>query len=178
VSPRALTAPPTDRRYWRRLLRLVHPDQGGSDDLFVWVRHLQEHVAGDGVEPPRREYTPPRRTTTAESPRVPYEAAFDRAGSFDDLTRHALTVADRGDVPEPYARLLLLLVDCYGVGETGGVVYRQQHQGATYKQLAAIGHRVGMDKVERTRWYRIAEGIPLSQRHAGHIIDRLQERAA
>ncbi len=176
VSPRTLAAPPTDRRYWRRLLRLAHPDAGGDGDLFVWVRNLQEHVAGDALGPPRPEYEPPRRTNTQAGPRVPFEGAFDRAAGFDDLTRRALALAE--NAPAIHGRLLLLLVDCYGVGETGGVVYRQQRQGATYKQLAAIGHRAGMDKAERARWYRIAEGIPLSQRHAGHILGRLQEKAA
>lgn len=172
--PRTATAPPTDRAYWRRLLRLVHPDAGGSSDLFVWVRNLQEYVAGDAIAPP--SYERPRRSTTNDSPRVPFEDAFDRAAGFDDLTRQALAVAD--DAPAIYGRLLLLLLDCYDVGETGGVIYRQQHQGATYKQLAAIGHRAGMDKAERTQWYRIAESVPLSQRHAGHILGRLHQEAA
>jgi hypothetical protein len=61
---RTLTAPPTDRSYWKRLLRCVHPDHGGDAELFVWVRELQQHVTGDDIEPPRREYEPPRRTTT------------------------------------------------------------------------------------------------------------------
>jgi len=59
---RTLTPAPTDPRMWRRLLRLAHPDQGGTDDLFVWVRELQEHVAGNGIEPLPRETRrdPPR----------------------------------------------------------------------------------------------------------------------
>jgi hypothetical protein len=158
---------------WRRLLARVHPDTGGDGDLLVWCRHLQEYIVGDAIDPPIHQRP---RTTTSDSPRVPFDAAFDRAGSFDDLTRQALALAE--NVPAIHGRLLLLLIDCYGVGETGGVVYRQQHQGATYKQLAAIGHRAGMDKAERVRWYKLAESIPLSQRHAGHILGRLQERAA
>jgi len=171
---------------WRRLLARVHPDTGVEAELFVWCRHLQEYVLGDAasdaIDPPIHQR--PRRTTTNDTPRVPFEAAPGhapghaqaRAGSFDELTRQALAVAD--DAPAIYGRLLLLLVDCYDAGVAGGVIYRQQRQGATYKQLAAIGHRAGMDKAERVRWYRIAEGIPLSQRHAGHILGRLQERAA
>src|SRR5215204_1345975 len=164
---------------WRRLIRLVHPDVGGDHDLFIWVRNLQEHVAGDGVEPLPREARrePPRHHTTGD--RVDYTAAFDRADSFDVLTRQALALAElAGARKDPSARVLLLLVDCYDVGERGGVVYRQQHQGASYKSLAAIGHRTGMSKAERVQWYRIAEGIPLSQRHAGHILSRLKRQAA
>ncbi len=186
MSPRILTAPPTDRSMWRRLLRLAHPDAGGDDALFVWCRHLQDYVAGDAPErgraervhpePPRREYGRPRDATPADSPRVPYEAAFDRAASFADLTAQAVALADT--VGEPYAALLRLLGDCYDVGEPGGSLYRQQNQGATYKQLAAIGHRVGMGKAERAAWYGIAESVPLSQRHAGHILNRVGDRAA
>ena len=109
---------------------------------------------------------------------MPYESAFDRAASFDALTRQAIALADDTSLPQVYAWLLRLLVDCREVAELGGVVYRQQNQGAPYKQLAAIGHRAGMVRAERTEWYRIAEGVPLSQRHAGHILGKLQDRAA
>src|SRR5215208_4891240 len=55
-----------------------------------------------------------------------------------------------------------------------GPLYNQQRRGATYRTLAAIGHTVAMSKAERVGWYRIAETIPLSQRHAGHILSRLK----
>jgi hypothetical protein len=45
-------------------------------------------------------------------------------------------------------------------------------RGATYKQLAYVGHRAGMDAQERAEWYAIAETLGLTQRHAGHIIAR------
>jgi hypothetical protein len=162
---------------WRRLLRRVHPDAGGDGELFVWVRELQEHVAEDAIEPPRREHIPSRRSTPADSSRVPYEEAFGEASAFDELTRRALALAGEArGAPEPHASLLMLLFDCYAASEIVGVVYRQQLRGATYRQLAAIGHGVGMSKSERVEWYRICESIPLSQRHATHILDRLQER--
>ena len=31
---------------------------------------------------------------------------------------------------------------------------------------------------ERVQWYSIAEAAPLSQRHAGHILGKLQKAAA
>jgi hypothetical protein len=161
---------------WRRLLAATHPDKGGDSCLFVWVRNLQEHVAGDHVDPPRPEYTPPRGSTTADSPRVPFEDAFEVAGSFDGLTRQAVEMASRVD--EPYAGLLRLLSDCRDVGELGGPVYRQQHLGATWKSAAAVAHRAGMTTEQRYRWYEICRAIPASQRHIGHILGRLQERAA
>jgi hypothetical protein len=173
---RTVTAPPTDRGMWRKLLRCVHPDAGGDDALFVWVRNLQEHVAGDGIEPLPQEVRrdPPRHPTTGD--RIDYTEAFDRASSFDGLTRAAVMYAD--EVGAPHDRLLRMLRDCMEAGPDDVALHRQQNQGATYKSLAAIAHRAGMSKPERVRWYRIAESVPLSQRHAGHIIKRMQERAA
>jgi hypothetical protein len=146
-----------------------HPDQGGTDDLFVWARELQQHVAGDDVEPLRR-------TTTADSPRLDYTAAFDKAESFAELTAQAVALADT--LEEPYASVLKLLSDCHELAEVVGIMYRQQHQRASYRSLAAIGHKVGVDKQARSYWYRIAEAMPLSQRHAGHILSKLQDEAA
>src|SRR5215203_3304413 len=153
--PRTLTAPPTDRRYWRRLLRVVHPDAGGDGDLFVWTRALQEYVAGDAIEPPPRDTRrqPPQHPQTGE--RIPYEAAFDKAGSFHDLTMTALQMADT--VPEVYARLLRLLGDCVEAGPEDVAGYRSQHAGATYKQLAYAAHLAGLDAAERREWYAVAE---------------------
>lgn len=79
-------------------------------------------------------------------------------------------------VAEPYGYLLRQVVDCYPVSE--GALYDQQRRGASYRALAAIGHMVGMTKSERIQWYRIAETVPLSQRHAGHILSQLKRRAA
>jgi len=107
---------------------------------------------------------------------VPFEAAFDKAASFSDLTAQAVSQADQ--VGEPYARVLRALADCHEAGQGDSVLYRQQHQGATYKSLAAIAYRAGMTKEERVRWYRVCESIPLAQRHAGHILSKLQREDA
>jgi hypothetical protein len=80
------------------------------------------------------------------------------------------------EVGQLFRGLLLLLRDCRESEEL--TLSRQQQQGATYKTLAAIGHTVGMDKSQRVRWYRIAERVPLSQRHAGHMLSRLKKQAA
>jgi hypothetical protein len=79
-------------------------------------------------------------------------------------------------VAEPYGYLLRQLADCYPSED--GPLYEQQQRGATYKTLAAIGHTVGLTKAGRVRWYRTCEAIPLSQRHAGHILSRLKRQAA
>lgn len=47
--------------------------------------------------------------------------------------------------------------------------------GATYKQLAYIGHLMGMGTEERSRWYEVAREIPLSHSHAGHIIEEIED---
>lgn len=47
--------------------------------------------------------------------------------------------------------------------------------GATYKQLAYIGHLIGMDTEERSRWYEVARQVPLSRSHAGHIIEEIED---
>jgi hypothetical protein len=109
-------------------------------------------------------------STTAAADRVP----FDQLADFGILTDRALAMA--GSVAEPYGFLLRQVADCYPV--EWGPLHDQQLRGATYKTLAAIGHTVGMSKAERVQWYRIAETISLSQRHAGHILSRLKRRAA
>ncbi len=43
---------------------------------------------------------------------------------------------------------------------------------------ADVAHQAGMTKTERVQWYRVAERIPLSDRHAGHLLGRLKRRAA
>jgi hypothetical protein len=180
MSPRTLTAPPTDRRMWRRLLAIVHPDRGGDGDLFIWTRNLQEYVAGDDPEPVVDARSSEARERHADdnrnAERIPYEEAFGRAGTFAELTHQAVLFA--GEVGEPYASLLRLLADCYEATEADGTLYRQQHQGSTYRQLAYVAHLEGMTSAQRSRWYRIARTIPLSQQHAGHILEQLQRRAA
>ncbi len=166
MAGKILAAPPTDRSMWRRLLALVHPDRGGDHDLFVWASALREHVAGELTDPPIHER--PLRTTTADTARVPYPSTVH---DFDALTRRALDLAR--EVPRAYAWLLELLSDCRP--SHSGRLLREQGRGASYRRLAAIGHLAEFDKDARGRWYRVAEEIPLSDRHAGHILSRLKE---
>jgi hypothetical protein len=141
----------------------------------VWVQGLHEHVAGDAIEPvvddrPRRARYRDYARSPGESERVPFDCYADH----DVLTDRAITMADA--VAEPFGSLLRSLRGC-DLAEDGPLYY-QQRRGATYRQLAAIGHRVGMSKAERVQFYRICESIPLSQRCAGHIFAHVQERAA
>lgn len=191
MSPRTQTQPITDAKMWRQLKARTHPDLGGSEDLFVWTGALQEAVqAGLGCEHGCRREAAARaegRQTgraegraeseaerTARRERKQQRSTTDRVPfnpdlSFEELTGRALRMA--GEVEAPYAALLRLLEDC----ESSPLHATEQQRGASYRSLAAAGHRAEMTKLMRTRWYRIAESVPLSQRHVGHIISRLGE---
>jgi hypothetical protein len=162
------TLPPTDRSMWRKLLAKAHPDAGGSHELFIWTANVRDMVCGEAEPVPDTSRRREGSTRSQGGDRVPFETRL----SFDALTRHALGL----ELEEPFASLIELLADCYSSQDT--TLYKQQYRGATYKQLAAIGHAIGLSKPERVRWYRIAESIPLSQRHAGHILGKLQRAAA
>jgi len=125
-----------------------------------------------------RTPTPPpnhnrrRGASTHDAPsRVPYPPG--ETSDFAALTAKAVTMAEK--VGGIHGFLLEMLEDCEAPPLTTGA---WEQRGASYKWLAAIGHRVGMTKAERSRWYRIAEAVPLSQRHAGHILSKLQKAAA
>src|SRR5215210_1566388 len=173
---RTPTLPLDDRSMWRRLLSRSHPDAGGSHELFIWTVAVRDVMCSsrdqDAVNPEPDDHPSRRRepSTSAAPERVP----FDEEALLEILTDRAVTMA--AAVAEPYGYLLRQVADCYPASE--GMLYDQQRCGASYKSLAAIGHMVGMTKAERVQWYRIASAIPLSQRHAGHILSQLKRRAA
>jgi len=155
---------------WRRLLSRSHLDAGGDHELFIWTVATRDAICGGelGSEIPRRERRETSTSSTGEC--IP----FDRFADFEVLTDRAVTMAEA--VAEPYGYLLRQVADCYPAED--GPLHYQQRRGASYRSLAAVGYQVGMSKAERVQWYRIAEAIPLSQRHAGHILSRLKRRAA
>ena len=148
------------------MIALTHPDRGGNHDICIWAQAMREHVCKDVAAP----HTPPPRPeprTVYEDGRVPFPAD----SIFGVLTTTAIEQA--GAVDTLCGRLLLLLGDCYS---TAHLPYEEQ-RGTSYKRLAYIAHLAGMTKPERVGWYRVAEDIPLSDRHVGHIIKRLKEGA-
>src|SRR5215212_3335705 len=167
---RTPTLPITDKRMWRQLVGRAHPDAGGDHELFIWTVATRDAVCGVELEAeiPRVERRAPSTQGTGE--RVP----FDEDASLEALTDRAVAMAEA--VAEPYGYLLRQVADCEPAEDEP--LRDQQRRGASFKTLAAIGHQVGMSKAERVQWYRIAEVIPLSQRHAGHILSRLKRRAA
>ncbi len=111
------------------------------------------------------------QSSTCEVPdRIPFDADLDPLA----LSRRALTLVE--ELEHPYSAVLRLLANC--APATHGRPQLQERRGATYRTLAAIAHAANMSYSERLQWYRVAEGIPLSDRHAGHILGRLKESAA
>jgi hypothetical protein len=157
---------------WRRAIAALHPDRGGDHESCVWIQAVRDAVCGGYVEvEPEAEPRPRTRrheaASTDDKPRVPYPVGTD----FEKVTRTALGMGATG---MPYGRVLSLLADCRPLEHMA----HEQARGASYKHLAAIGHAWGMTKRERVDWYRVAEDIPLSDRHAGHILSRLKRRPA
>ncbi len=166
---RTPTLPPTDGAMWRKLLAKAHPDAGGNHELFIWAGSFKDHVlrsasASQPSLPPRPEPRSEPRTVY-EDGRVPFPAD----AIFGALTATAIERASAAGTL--YGRLLLLLADSY----TAAHPPHEEQRGASYKRLAYIAHLVGMSMAERIEWYRVAESIPLADRHAGHIIKRLKE---
>ncbi len=175
MSPRTPTLPPTEPAMWRKLLARTHPDSGGSHELFVWAGALRELICDGelrmGPKPEPRDNPSRRREAQADdNPRVP----FPPGTVFGAATREALRMAENLGEFHPYGALLGMLADV----EPADHYAPQEQRGASYRQLAAIGHAVGMTKPERAGWYRLAEGIPLADRHAGHILGKLKRQAA
>ena len=59
-----------------------------------------------------------------------------------------------------------------------GPLHNQQWVGSTYKQLAAVGHAVGMKKEEYVKGHRMAKAVSLRQRHTNYILKKLSREAA
>jgi hypothetical protein len=138
---------------WRQLLARCHPDAGGNEELFVWATALRNAVLGAARE-------------AQDVARVPYPEDAD----FGAVTARAVSTAGR--VEDVHGELLLLLADCRTVAHAD----REARRGATYQKLALIAYAVGMTSEERSRWYRVAEGVPLSERHTAHILAKLRKK--
>jgi len=164
----------TDRAMWRKLKARAHPDAGGDHELFVWTGSLEALVCGSEQSrrpEDRREPGEPRCQAYREAGEEPARVSYPRGTDFWEATRRALWHASA--IADGYGRLLSLLEDCWPLDG----VWREQERGASYKRLAAIGHMAGMEAAERSGWYRVAKSMPLSDRHAGHILSRLERRA-
>ena len=173
MSPRTPTLSLTEPAMWRKLLARTHPDSGGSHELFIWTGVLRDVVCNSdlGDQPSRRREGSTWGPDHSDGkPRIPYPTGAD----FEEVTSEALRMGEELGEFHMYGRLLNLLADV----EAEEHYAPQQQRGASYKQLAAIGHACGMTGPERSGWYRCAESIPLSDRHAAHILSYLKKKAA
>lgn len=174
--PRTATlAPLDDGRLWRLLLARVHPDAGGTGELFIFAQGVREAVSSvPAVRQICGRCDLVRSAARSEQEwEAPDRVPFDPELPSWEITRRALHISQ--DLDEPYAGVLRLLADFYLAAH--GRTKLQERRGATYRQLAAIGHTVGMDKAQRGNWYKVAEAVPLSQSHAGHILSCLKGQA-
>jgi hypothetical protein len=174
---RTPTSPPDHPGMWRRLAARAHLDAGGDHELFIWTVATREAICGSelgGGVLGRERHEQPSRHRETSTPGTDDRVPFDKDALLEVLTDRALAMADA--VAEPYGNVLRQVADCHPAD--AGPLLDQQRRGASYRSLAAIGHRVGMTKDERIQWYSIAEAIPLSQRHVGHILSRLKRRVA
>jgi hypothetical protein len=169
MSPRTPTLPLDEPTMWRKLLARTHPDAGGTHELFIWAGAVKKAVCGGElrVEPKPRP-APQHTSSPDDKPRIPFPIGAD----FEEVTHAALRMG--ASLSEPYGAVLSLLSDCWPLSH---LAYEQE-RGASYKRLAAIAHTWGMSKEERVGWYRVAEEIPLSDRHARHILSKLKRQAA
>lgn len=96
--------------------------------------------------------------------------------TFDARTADLLGIAELVETSDwrPELRrsceLFALLADCEGNG------WPDERRGATYRTLGHIARRVGMHTDQRRRWFDACREFGLTQRHAGHIIARLDDR--
>jgi len=147
------------------------------EEFGVLARGIQERVAAGDFESlfVKDEAKEPlrfagRRAEPDEKPRIEFGGDWQ----FQRLTGRARKIArEATDLTPPQRRLLEIAATCEY--RTRGKLFGQQNRGATYKQLAYIGHLCGMDGEARMAWYQVAASVPLSERHAGHIISTLRE---
>lgn len=171
MSRTATPAPLDDGGMWRRVLARVHPDGGGGHEEFLFLMAVREALA----EPCgcRRNSMTGHRTEqpTEERPeRIPYDPSLGLPDTFTELTMRAFDVGfEEGD---PYRSILALLTNC--PTHDHGRQELKQRRGASYRQLAYIAHLSGLTGEERKAWYEIARSVPLSEKHAGHLIERLK----
>jgi len=177
---RILTKPLNGKSMWRRkALTRAHHDGGGEHDLFVWIQAVRDAMCNGGGT--AAEHHPPRREPRSEPPSKPEpkivhedgRVPFPEVADFEQLTAKALEVAGR-DPSDAIARILVLLDGCVSLPS----LYREESRGATYRQCAYAARLSGLSYEQRQAWYRACEFVPLSQRHLGHLIQRLKEEGA
>ena len=156
---------------WRKVLGRLHPDAGGSEELFVFGQAVREsvQVALPSAAPARPEPppppAPPRRRDRS---RIDFETDLP----FEVLTARALELAPT--FREPYPAIFRLLAGCPPLGEWPEHLADEARAGADYKRLALAGRTLGLDGRGRGGFYKAAAEVPLSDLHARYLLDALQ----
>ena len=182
----------TDPRMWRRLLARTHPDTGGDHELFVWtqsvlreaIKQNQQSPVTDLFEQMLSEWNQrppasrkPRKKKPRSEDRSKNHILFETDLSFDELTARALEMAK--DFGEPYDHIFSLLAGCEAPApDEGPEAVAEAHTGAGYAVLADVGRVLGLDKKGRYPIYRHSEEVPLTQRHARHLLREAERLAA
>jgi hypothetical protein len=177
VSKTALPAPLDDPRMWRLALAELHPDRGGSHELFVWGQGVREAVENGAATSnggrcsecrgPARQVRQDRPGQDDPTPRVPYPQRVDHTELWLRAIRYG------HELVGPVGDLLLELRDHEQA--TSGWQQLAEQRGATYRQLKYLAV---LADIPAREVYEIGERIPLSQAMAHHIISRLKGRAA
>ncbi len=89
---------------------------------------------------------------------------------YQTVVNHCEELAEQMDSYYKPAHPLIYLVGAEYPGNSAAV-----REGASYKSLAYVAHRMEMSDAERQEWYWVAKELPLSQAHVGQIIARLEE---
>ena len=153
---------------WRKLLGRLHPDAGGSEELFVFAQAVRESVqVGLPAAPARPEAkAPPRRR---DGSRIPFETDLP----FEALTARALELAP--SVREPYPAIFrFFFAGCPPLRDWPEHLAGEARAGADYKRLALAGRLLGLDGPGRGGLYWCSKRVPLSDLHARHLLDALR----
>lgn len=179
-----------DPKMWRRLLARVHPDAGGSEELFVFAQALREEVSSkprlisnplddlisrlwrEHADRPRPKARPKDRN--APEGRSNARVSFETTLSFEELTARAMGIAE--GLGKPYDRIVSLLEGCALPDPEGDPKLLDEARfGAAYWRLADVGYALGLDGRGRAGLYRIARDTPLSGYHALRLLEKVQE---
>ncbi len=180
----------TDPRMWRRLLARAHPDTGGDHELFVWTQSVREAIERDhqssmadlvgqmfsewNQRPPAPRK--PRKKKPWSERRSKSHIPFETDLSFEELTARALEMAK--DFEEPYDHIFSLLAGCEAPAQDEDLHADEAQIGAGVAVLADVGRALGLDGRGRAPIYHYARQIPLTQRHARHLLREVERLAA
>src|SRR3954469_25707062 len=99
------------------------------------------------------------------SNRIPFIAPHN----FERLTDVAMHHASE-NMDNIFGGLLIFLADCDHVCRLSGL----EQVGCSYHALRRVGRTVGMSAEQFAEWISLAESVPLSERHALHILGKLE----